>query len=325
MTFDHLSPAVRWVFLAVLIALAVSSVLVGQLIRQHPDRNYRELRARVHTWWIIVGLFAVAVMLNKLGVLIFFGCVSALALREYLTLIPPRVADWRVLVLVYASIPFQYLWIYCEWYGMFIIFVPVYLFLLLPTRLVLMGVTDGFVQSTSALHWGLMTTVFSVSHAAYLLVMEPGANPRWPPHWSADATAASAGAGLLLFLVLLTELNDIFQYLWGKSLGHVPIAPHVSPRKTVAGFVGGVATTTVLAAVLGPWLTFMTWQYAMLAGLIIGLGGFAGDLSISAVKRDLGVKDSGTALPGHGGILDRIDSLTYTAPLFFHFVWHGYG
>jgi phosphatidate cytidylyltransferase len=93
----------------------------------------------------------------------------------------------------------------------------------------------------------------------------------------------------------------------------------------VAGFVGGVATTTVLAAVLGPWLTFMTWQYAMLAGLIIGLGGFAGDLSISAVKRDLGVKDSGTALPGHGGILDRIDSLTYTAPLFFHFVWHGYG
>jgi phosphatidate cytidylyltransferase len=133
------------------------------------------------------------------------------------------------------------------------------------------------------------------------------------------------GAGLLLFLVLLTELNDIFQYLWGKSLGRIRIAPHVSPRNTVAGFVGGVATTTVLAAALGSWLTFMTWPHSMLAGLIIGLAGFAGDLSISAIKRDLGVKDSGATLPGHGGILDRIDSLTYTAPLFFHFVWHGYG
>jgi phosphatidate cytidylyltransferase len=130
---------------------------------------------------------------------------------------------------------------------------------------------------------------------------------------------------LLLFLVLLTELNDIFQYLWGKSFGHLKIAPHVSPKKTWAGLFGGVGTTTLLAAVVGPWLTFMDWQHALVAGLIIGIAGFAGDLSISAIKRDLGVKDSGTALPGHGGILDRIDSLTYTAPLFFHYVWHGYG
>jgi phosphatidate cytidylyltransferase len=325
MPFNHLNPAVQWVFLAILIALAVSSALIARLVRRHPDRDYRELRQRVRTWWLIVVLFALAVLLNKPGVLVFFGCVSALALREYLTLVPPLVADRRILLVAYLSIPLQYLWIYWEWYGMFIIFIPVYLFLLLPTRLVLMGVTAGFVQSTSALHWGLMTTVFSVSHAAYLLVMSPGESPRWVPQLPAGTDAASTGAGLLLFLVLLTELNDIFQYLWGKTLGRVAIAPHVSPRKTVAGFVGGVATTTALAAALGPWLTFMTWQHAMLAGLVIGLAGFAGDLSISAIKRDLGVKDSGTALPGHGGILDRIDSLTYTAPLFFHFVWHGYG
>jgi phosphatidate cytidylyltransferase len=248
-----------------------------------------------------------------------------LALREYLTLVPPRAADWQVLSLAYASIPLQYLWIYGEWYGMFIIFIPVYLFLLVPTRMVLMGVTDGFLQSTSAIHWGLMTTVFSISHAAYLLALEPGISPRWPLDESAGAGGASVGAGLLLLLVLLTELNDIFQYMWGKTLGKRRVAPHVSPRKTWAGLVGGVATTTLLAAIVGPWLTFMDWPHALAAGLLIGLAGFAGDLSISAVKRDLGVKDSGTSLPGHGGILDRIDSLTYTAPLFFHFVWYGYG
>jgi phosphatidate cytidylyltransferase len=153
----------------------------------------------------------------------------------------------------------------------------------------------------------------------------PGAEPRWGLSVGAENSAASAGPGLLLFLVLLTELNDIFQYLWGKSLGHRHVAPHVSPKKTWAGVIGGVGTTTLLAGLIGPWLTFMDWRHSLLGGLLIGVAGFAGDLSISALKRDLGVKDSGTTLPGHGGILDRVDSLTYTAPLFFHFVWYGYG
>jgi phosphatidate cytidylyltransferase len=321
----QLSPAVQWVFLTVVVALAAATIAVLVLIRRRPERDDRELWLRVRTWWIIVGLFILAVLLSRGGVLVFFALVSALALREYLTLVPARAADWRVLSLAFASIPLQYLWIYWEWYGMFIIFIPVYLFLLVPTRFVMMGVTDGFLQSTSALHWGLMTTVFSISHAAYLLVLAPGAKPRWPLNWPTGAEAASAGAGLLLFLILLTELNDIFQYLWGKSLGRRRIAPHISPKKTWAGFIGGVASTTTLGALLGPWLTFMDWRYSLVAGLIIGLAGFAGDLSISAIKRDLGVKDSGTTLPGHGGIIDRIDSLTYTAPLFFHYVWYGWG
>jgi phosphatidate cytidylyltransferase len=321
MSLGHLSPAVYWVFLTMIVALAAASFVVAILSHRQPNRDFRELKLRVRTWWLIVCLFALAVLLNRAGVLIFFGCVSLLALREYLTLVPPRAADWRILFWAYLCIPLQYLWIHIEWYGMFIIFIPVYLFLLLPTRLVFMGVTEGFVQSTGALHWALMTTVFSISHAAYLLVLEPGPTPHWP----VETNATSSGAGLLLFLVMLTELNDIFQYLWGKSVGRIHITPRVSPRKTLGGFLGGVATTTALAAAIGPWLTFMDRWHSLMAGLIIGLAGFAGDLSISAVKRDLGVKDSGTSLPGHGGILDRIDSLTYTAPLFFHFVWYGYG
>src|SRR5262245_61651510 len=290
--FSQLSPAVKLVLVGVIIALTVATAGVMVMIRRQPDRNYRELWLRVRTWWIIVGLFILAVLLNRPGVLIFFALVSTLALREYLTLVPARAADWRVLSIAFASIPFQYLWIYWEWYGMFIIFIPVYLFLLIPTRMVMMGVTDGFLQSTSALHWGLMTTVFSISHAAYLLVLTPGKNPRWPIDSSAASSGATAGAGLLLFLMLLTELNDVFQYLWGKTFGHYRVAPHVSPGKTWAGVLGGVGTTALLGTLVGPWLTFMDWQHSLLAGLIIGVSGFAGDLSISAIKRDLGVKDS---------------------------------
>jgi phosphatidate cytidylyltransferase len=325
MNFDHLAPPVRWVFVAVAAALVAATVIVVATAKRLPDKDSRELRLRIRTWWIIVAMFGVAVLFNRVGVLLFFALVSTLALREYFALVPPRAANWRVLAWAYLSIPFQYYWIYSEWYGMFIIFIPVYLFLLLPTRLVLLGLTEGFVQSTAALHWGLMTTVFSISHAAYLLILNPGANPRVALHAAADVNAASFGPGLLLFLILLTELNDISQYLWGKSLGRARLAPRVSPGKTWAGFLGGVATTTLMAAAIGPWLTSMDRPRATIAGLIIALAGFAGDLSISAVKRDLGVKDSGASLPGHGGILDRIDSLTYSAPLFFHYVWHFYG
>src|SRR6478672_234121 len=284
---SQLDPAVKWALLAVVVALIAATVIVGVKIRRQPERDFRELWLRVRTWWVIVILFIVAVLSNRGGVLIFFALVSTLALREYLTLVPPRAADWRVLTLAFASIPLQYLWIYWEWYGMFIIFIPVYLFLLIPTRMVMMGVTDGFLQLTSALHWGLMTTVFSISHAAYLLVLSPGANSRWPIHLpSTSDDDVATGAGLLLFLVMFTELNDIFQYLWGKSFGSRRVAPHISPKKTWAGMLGGVATTTALAAFVGPWLTFIDWQHGLLAGALIGVAGFAGDLSVSAIKRD---------------------------------------
>ncbi len=127
-----------------------------------------------------------------------------------------------------------------------------------------------------------------------------------------------------MLLILLTQGNDVAQYILGKTLGRRKVVPRVSPGKTLGGLLGGVLTTMLIACLVGPQLTFLDWKRSLLAGMIIGLGGFAGDVSISALKRDLGVKDSGTILPGHGGILDRVDSLTYTAPLFFHFVHYCY-
>jgi len=193
---------------------------------------------------------------------------------------------------------------------MFIIFIPVYMLLILPMRMVLIGETQGFLRAIGTLHWGLMITVFSLSHMAYLLVLPEAKNP------------VGGVAGLLIYLVFLTEINDVSQYIWGKTFGKRKIIPKVSLGKTVAGFIGGVLTTVCLAALVAPSLTPLSLYEAIAAGALIGLAGFIGDVTISALKRDLGVKDSGSILPGHGGILDRLDSLTYTAPLFFHFVYY---
>ena len=290
-------------------ALLVLATIVVWRLAPAPDS---ELRQRIRSWWLIVALCSLALTFSRIAALLFFGLVSFLALKEYLTLIPTRQTDRRVLFWAYLSIPMQYFWIGIEWYGMFIIFIPVYLFLLLPVAMVLTGETQGYLRAAGTLHWGLMSMVFSLSHLAYLLVLPQG------------EYAHVNGPGLALFLLVLTELNDVAQYCWGKLLGRHKISPTVSPNKTVEGFVGGVLTTVLLAALLAPWLTPFSVLDALLAGALIAVAGFFGDLSLSALKRDLGIKDSGNLLPGHGGILDRVDSLTYTAPLFFHFTRYFY-
>ena len=274
-----------------------------------PGKDDHELWLRMRSWWVMAGLFILAIAVNREFSVLFFALVSFLALKEYFSIIPTRRADRRVLFWAYLAIPVQYLWVWQAWYGMFIIFIPVYMFLFMPFRMVIEGEAQGFLKVAGTLHWGLMTTVFSLSHAAYLLALPNGGNP------------AAGSAGLLLFLVFLTQFNDVMQYVWGKMLGNIKVTPQISPNKTLAGLLGGVATTMLLAWLLAPYLTPFTGWEPLAAGAIIGIGGFIGDITISAVKRDIGIKDTGSLIPGHGGILDRVDSLTYTAPLFFHFVY----
>lgn len=286
--------------------LATIAILLLQKCR--PQQDWVELQQRMNSWWIIVILFSLAMVSPKWLALTFFGLLSFLSLKEYTGLALIRPSPNSPLLWMYAAIPLQYLLIGMSWYGMFLIFIPVYLFLILPARMVAIGNTRGFLHSVSVMHWGMMMTVFALSHVAFLLVL-PGARE---------------GSLLVIFLVALTELNDIAQYLWGKSLGKIKVTPTVSPNKTLAGLLGGIGTTTLLATILGPVLTQMNWLYSLGAGMIIGVGGFCGDVVMSAIKRDAGVKDTGNLLPGHGGILDRLDSLMYTAPLFFHFYYYLY-
>jgi len=292
--------------------LVVATLIVWVVGRLRPALDLTEMRQRIRSWWVLATVFLLALVLTRRISLGFFAFVSFLALKEYLSLIPTRRVDRSVLFLAYLGIPIQYLWIGMEWYGMFIVFIPVYLFLLLPMRMVLVGETTGFLRAVGTLHWGLMMTVFSVSHVAYLLVLPAAVN------------ANGGGPALVLYLVFLTQGNDVAQYLWGKSLGRHRVVPTVSPNKTWEGLLGGVATTVVLGLALAPLLTPFGLREAIIATLLIGFGGFVGDIVVSALKRDLGIKDSGTLLPGHGGILDRIDSLTYTAPLVFHLVHYLY-
>ena len=294
------------------VILAVSSLTTAVLKKTKPNKDYTELTQRVNSWWVMVTIFTLAMVLSRNISLGFFGFISFLALKEYLSMIPTRRADRRVLFWAYLAIPLQYYWVSQEWYGMFIIFIPVFIFLLLPLRMITIGETKNFLQAAGTLHWGLMMLVFSISHIAYLLVLP------------ASDTFQTGGVGLVLFLVFLTQFNDVSQFIWGKLFGKRKIVPKVSPNKTWGGFLGGVLTTTVLSVLLAQFLTPLSVEMALIAGLIISVGGFVGDVTISAVKRDIGVKDSGSLLPGHGGILDRIDSLTYTAPLFFHFIYYFY-
>lgn len=299
---------------------AVFCILVAaQAIVLYADRGRgraqgaSELALRVRTWWIMAGIFAVAMVLNRTITLLFFAFISFLALKEYLSLIPTRRADRRVLFWAYLAIALQYYWVHIGWYGVFIIFIPVYVFLFLPMRMVLIGETKDFLRAVGTIHWGLMTMVFSISHLAFMLVLP-----------LKDASHGG-GAALVVYLVFLTEMNDVAQFAWGKLCGKRKILPTVSPKKTYEGWLGGMITTIVLAAALAPLLTPMRGlRDPLIAGAIIGMAGFIGDVTISALKRDLGIKDSGALLPGHGGILDRIDSLTYTAPLFFHFMYYLY-
>jgi phosphatidate cytidylyltransferase len=123
--------------------------------------------------------------------------------------------------------------------------------------------------------------------------------------------------------VFVVEISDVLQYIWGKTLGRHKIIPAVSPNKTWEGFLGGI-TSAVALSLLMRFLTPFSWREVMAVALLITVAGFFGGAVMSAVKRDFGVKDFGSIIPGHGGILDRVDSLCYAAPIFFHYVRYFY-
>ncbi|MBM3225495.1 MAG: phosphatidate cytidylyltransferase [Candidatus Tectomicrobia bacterium] len=299
------------IVLLVLLVLLLASVLVAILRRVRPHQDLTELVARVKSWWCMASLFFAIILANNTIALACFAFLTFWALKEYVTLLHTRPADHRSLLLAFCAIPMQYYWIGIDWYGMAIIFIPVYMFLILPAQLVLAQDTQGFVASASQMQWGLMAFVFGLSHLGLLLTLP------------LTAPVTVHGRTLLLFLVFVVEISDVLQYVWGKTLGRRKILPLVSPNKTWEGFIGGIASA-VLCSLLMRFLTPFRIGETLLVALLITVAGFAGGAVMSAVKRDFGVKDFGQLIPGHGGMLDRVDSLCYAAPLFFHYVRYFY-
>jgi phosphatidate cytidylyltransferase len=289
------------------VATFVGWVLKAKFAPAGPHAVIDNLNARVKAWWAMATILGVAFWLGKAGIIGLFTIASFIAFREYATIAPTRRGDhWVLLLAFFVVIPFQYLLVWIEWYGLYSIFVPVYAFLLLPVLAAVRGDVNDFLQRAATTQWGLMVSVFCLSHVPALLTLEiPGYE--------------NLNGFLLVYLVLVVQSSDVFQYVWGKLAGRRKIAPEVSPSKTVEGFVGGIATATLLGTTLW-WMTPFSPLQAAAISLALTLMGFFGGLVMSAIKRDRGVKDWGTAIQGHGGVLDRLDSVCFSAPIFFHVV-----
>jgi phosphatidate cytidylyltransferase len=288
-----------------MLASCIGAALKFRLAPGQASTSIDNLNARIKAWWVMIGLLGLAFWFGPLGITLLFAFISFQCLREFISLTYTRRGDHHALVwCFFCFLPLQYFLIGINWYGLFSILIPVYAFLLLPIAATLGGDTTRFLERAAKVQWGLMIGVYCLSYVPALMTLEI---PQY----------AGRNALLIAFLVLTVQSSDVFQYIWGKLLGSRKILPEVSPSKTLEGLVGGVLTSTAVGAALW-WITpFNPWQAAIVA-LTINMMGFFGGLVLSAIKRDRGVKDWGSMIDGHGGMLDRVDSISFSAPIFFH-------
>lgn len=300
-----------WLYGGVVFLLVIST-LVGGYLKKHPrihiSRNTVDnVNNRFRAWWKMCGIFTAAVLLGRVGALILFGIISFLAMREYMTLVPTRRADHRTLFWSFFLImPLQYCVIGMRWYLIAAILIPVLACVFIPPSIAIAGDTEQFLERAAKIQFGIMVCVYSLSHAPALLQLQI---PGFPGH----------DARLLLYLVVVDQMSNALQFVWDKLIGRNKIAWRVSPSKTWEGLFAGIACATALGTGLW-WATPFTPLQSAGFSLLICILGFSGSLTMSAIKRDIGIKDFGVVVEGQGGILDRIDSLCFAAPIFFYLV-----
>lgn len=301
-----LSPGLLWLFGGTAVFLGLATA-IGQVLRRRKGDTpvIANLNARIYAWWVMVALLALAFLAGRPGVVGLFAVLSALSLREFLRVTACGRADRWVIGGVYALIlPVQFWAVYTGWYGFYAIFIPVYAFLLMPALAAVSGGPAAFMTRAAETQWGLMSCVYGLSHVPAILSLSLiGGDP--------------ARLQLIAWLIVTVQLSDVAQYIWGKLAGRHKLAPGLSPSKTWEGLIGGTLSATLVATLLWP-LTPFTPPGAALMALVVTLMGTLGGLVMSAIKRDKGVKDWGAVIRGHGGFLDRLDSVIFSAPIFFH-------
>lgn len=287
--------------------LIVASLTGFALSRRKQNATISNLNARIRAWWVMCTIAVIAMLIGPIGSVVLFALMSFFALRECITLMPTRRGDHEALFWCFFIIlPVQYLLVGIQWYSVFVIFIPVYAFLFIPARVAIAGDTHNFLERSAKIQWSLMMAVYCVSHAPALMMLSiPGYE--------------GENIKLILFMMIVVQISDVLQYVFGKLWGKRPVVPKLSPNKTVEGFVGGLLSASLVGAGLW-WATPFNPLQAFFISLLITLLGFTGGLCMSAIKRDRGVKDFGAMLEGHGGMMDRIDSLCFAAPVFFHVV-----
>ncbi len=299
----------------VLLILATATT-VGQFLKRQRELGInpalvQQFNSRIRAWWLMCSVLAAAFLLgpaSRVATIIVFGLVSFWALREFVTLTPTRLGDHRALFWVFFLFtPLQYWLISADKPALYTVLIPVYGFLFIPARVALAGDYKRFLERVAKIQAGLMVCVYCLSHAPALLFLD--LNP--------DDASGFENARLLFFFVLIAQLNDVLQYAWGKLLGKRPIAPAINPSRTWEGFICGLFSSGLLGMALY-WATPFRPMMAAGMAMVIAVMGFAGGITMSAIKRDRGVRDYGTLVTGHGGVLDRIDSICFAAPVFYH-------
>lgn len=304
------------VLLAAVLGVLGITFVVGEIIRRQPESTInpaavKAFNLRVRAWWLMFLILTVAFLLGFSATVLLFFLVSFWALREFITLTPTRAGDHRTLFWIFFLFtPLQYVLVGMGsvYYKVYSILIPVYVYLFIPARIAMAGDYKRFLERAAKIQAGILICVYALSYAPALLYLDYRSTP---------GQGTASPAGVLFYLILIVQFGDAMQYVWSRFLGKRVIAPAINSSRTWEGFFGGVLSTTLVGAVLY-WVTpFNPWQAAFVA-MVTAVMGFAGGMTMSAIKRDRGVQDYGTLVEGHAGILDRIDSLCFAAPVFFH-------
>ncbi len=303
---------VLWTYtwlVAVLLGVAGSVLLILQYGFKKPMRSVWDT---YRGWLFIVPIVFGALWLGRPATIVGLAIISTIAFKEFARA-TGIYSDWLYTLAVYVGIISTMLLTLAQdprtgelgWYGLFMA-TPVYFVALLLTIPILMNKTKGQLQRVSLSMLGFIYLGWMFAHLGFL-------------------TNSGNFYGYILYLFFAVELNDIAAFMFGKLFGKHKLRSEVSPNKTIEGALGAIVVSMAMPLLFHFSFPHFGTLELILTGLIVGVGGQLGDLSISFIKRDVGVKDMGASIPGHGGILDRVDSLIFVAPLFFHMVrwFHG--
>lgn len=318
-----------WTVILVLVTLVTLGGLriMGHFLKRQPESHLdpaivRTFNKRVTSWLTICVVLVVALMMNKVVTVVLFGLVSFWALREFITMTPTRRGDHRTLFWVFLGFtPLQYVLVGLDAYEYYTIVIPVYASLFIPARIAFTSDHKRFLERTAKIQFGLLICVYALSHAAALLNLDnlvtlDSDTGNWVP-WKGKP------AGLLFFFIVIVQVSDMLHFVWDRLFGRHVIAPTVNTTKTWEGLVGSACCTAVFGILLQLifyQVTPFTWYGAGLMALLISVMASSGAMTMSAIKRDRKIEDYGTLVTGHAGVLDRIDSICFAAPIFFHMI-----
>jgi phosphatidate cytidylyltransferase len=299
-------------YLALVVILLLVAGAILAWLKYQRKQSVGSLWATYFGWLVMIPLVFFMIAWGRTPFILFIIALGIIGFIEFAR--ATRLIEDRILTgLVILAILAMGVVIWMEdprlrkpgWYGMFAI-MPVWFTALLMIVPVVRNQPSGQLKSIALALVGFTYFGWMFGHLAYF--------------------ANSENAyGYLLFIFFAVSAADIAAFTFGKLYGHRQLVSNISPNKTWAGALGALAFSMVLPWAL--WFSFPDFNplVLVLTGIIVGIGGQLGDLAISFIKRDLEIKDMGHVIPGHGGILDRIDSLIYASPLFFHMVRWFYG